>query len=238
MNAFFTIFRTETKLAIRDGNMLFFGVLFPVGVMLLIGFVSSAEATRLSFAGVGAIGICAAGLIGLPLTFAGYRHAGILKRFRTTPASPAVLLLAVALLQTLFAFASAGAIFLIARFIFSVEISGPPLRFILTFLFVQISIFGIGFLISALVPNTKTANLVCTVLYFPMLFLSGATVPAEIMPGFLRFFTEVFPLTQGIMLLKGAVTGTDLAGDLVRVIVLAVIAVVSYVMAFATFRWE
>jgi ABC-2 type transport system permease protein len=237
MKTFFTLFKTETKLAIRDGNMIFFGILFPVGVMLLIGFISSSETTRLSFAGVGAIGICAAGLMGIPLTFAGYRHAGILKRFRTTPVSPATLLGAVALLQTLFSFISCGVIFLIARFVFAMEIQAP-LRFIGTFLFVEISIFGIGFLVSALVPNAKTANMVCALLYFPMLFLSGSTVPSEIMPAGLRFFTEVFPLTQGIILLKSAVTGGDPTGDLFRVIVLALIAVVSYVTAFARFRWS
>jgi ABC-2 type transport system permease protein len=238
MKAFLTLFKTEARLAARGGDMLIFGVAFPIGIMLLIGFISSPEAIRLGFGGTATVGICAAGLMGIPLTFAGYRHEKILKRFRVTPVSPAVLLAADALLQTLFAWVSGAAVFLIAWLGFGMELSGSPLRYALTFAFVQASIFSLGFLIAALVPNVKTANWVCTLAYFPMLLLSGATVPYEVLPKGLQAFANAFPLTQGIKLLKGAVLGLDASLDLWRFVALGVLAVVSYVVSLATFRWE
>lgn len=238
MKAFGTLFKTEAKLALRGGDMLLFGIIFPIGIMLLIGFISSPQAVQLGFGGIAAIGICAAGVMGIPLTFATYRYEKILKRFKVTPVSPLLLFLAVSLVQIIFAVISGLGVFLIARFVFAVEILGPWYRYILTFLFVMASIFSIGYLIAALAPNVKTANLVCTVVYFPMLFLSGATVPFEIMPRGLRIFSEVFPLTQGIMLLKGAVLGDALAPDLPRFLILAGIAAVSYTLALVFFRWE
>ncbi len=237
-NAFWTIFKTEAKLSIRGGDMVFFGVIFPAAVMLLVGCISGAEAMRAGFAGIAAIGICAAGLMGIPLTFASYRHEKILKRLKVTPVSPLLLFLSVTLVQTLFAWASALAVYLIARIFFKLEMTGSLLRFGISFLFVQFSVYSLGFMIASLVPNTKTANLVCAIVYFPTLFLSGATVPYEIMPRALRYFADVFPLTQGIKLLKGAVFGLDPAADFSRIIVLSLIAVVSYILSLLFFRWE
>ena len=88
MKALNVLFKTEAKLALRGGDMVLFGVIFPVAVMLLIGFISQPEAVRLGFGGIASVGICAAGIMGLPLTISGYRHAKILKRFRVTPVSP------------------------------------------------------------------------------------------------------------------------------------------------------
>ncbi|HWP68896.1 MAG TPA: ABC transporter permease [Rectinemataceae bacterium] len=238
MKAFPVLFRTEAKLALRGGDMLFFGVLFPVGVMLLVGFISNPEAARLGFGGIASIGICASGLMGLPLTLSGYRHAKILKRLKVTPVSPAQLLLAVSGVQAVFAAISGLAVYLIARFAFGIDLEGTGLRYILTFAFVLVSIFSLGYLIASLVPDTKTANIVCTVLYFPMLFLSGATLPYEIMPRGLQVFAEIFPLTQGIKLLKGAVLGTPISSDFAKIAVLAGLAVVSYFVSLLTFRWE
>ena len=238
MKAFLTLFKTEAKLALRDGNMPIFGIAFPAAIMLLVGAVSGQEMTRLSFAGIASIGICAAGLMGIPLTFATYRHEKILKKFMVTPASPLLLFLAVSLLQALFSITSGALVYLIASLVFKIHLSGTLLRFAATFLFVQFSIFSIGYLIASLVPDIKTANLVCTLLYFPMLFLSGTTVPYEIMPKGLRLFSDIFPLTQGIKLLKGAVLGTDPAKDFTVIIVLSAMAVVSYLWSLNYFRWE
>lgn len=236
MKAFLVLFKTEAKLAFRGGDMLFFGIFFPVAVMLLLGFISEPEAVRLSFGGVAAVGICASALMGLPLTLSGYRRAKILKRLRATPADPALLLGAVSAVQAFFAVLSGTAVFLTALLCFGVEISGGPVRFASTFAFALVSVFSLGYLVASLAPDAKTANLACTILYFPMLFLSGATVPYEILPRGLRLVADFFPLTQAIALLKGAVLGAP--ADSGAFFFLAVLAVVSYAVSIKTFRWE
>mgnify|MGYP003096694064 CR=1 FL=1 len=40
------------------------------------------------------------------------------------------------------------------------------------------------------------------ILYFPMLIFSGATLPFEVMPEFVQRFVGVFPMIQGIQLMK------------------------------------
>lgn len=238
LKAFPTVLKTELKLATRNPDMILFGIVFPIGVMLLLGFISSPEAIRLDFGGVVAFGICAAGLMGLPLTLSDYRHRKVLKRFRVTPASPALLLGAQAVVQCAYVAFSALAIFLIARFAFGVRIEGGAGRFIGSFILVQASIFGIGTLVGSVSPNAKVANAVASILYFPMIFLSGATVPFEIFPRGLQAFAQILPVTQGIKLLKGAVLGSPMDGLAAPIIVLSAIAIATYSIAIARFKWE
>ena len=238
MKAFRAMLATEAKLALRGGDMPIFGIAFPLGVMLLIGAISPHEATKLAFAGVAATGICASGLMGLPLTLAGYRHAKILRRFQVTPASPFLLLLAVSSVQAVFAALSWLAVFLAAKLAYGVALEGSALRMCLTFAFSLISIFSIGYLVASLAPNERIANLTCSVLYFPALFLSGTTVPYEILPKGVRLFSDLFPITQAIKLLKGAVLGAPLAPDLWRFAALGAMAIACCAISVLSFRWE
>jgi ABC-2 type transport system permease protein len=238
LKSFAAILKTDLKLATRNPDMIVFGIVFPIGVMLLLGFVSSPEALRLDFGGVVCFGICASGLMGIPLTLADYRHRKILKRMRVTPASPALLLASQAVVQCCYVAISSTSVFLIARLGFGVEISGGAGRFIASFLFVQASIFGLGILVGSLAPNMKVANALASLLYFPMIFLSGATVPYEILPRGLQAAVEVFPLTQGIKLLKGAVLGSPLALSLASLVILSILTVATYTISVKFFRWD
>jgi ABC-2 type transport system permease protein len=237
MKAFGTILKIELRLATRNPDMILFGIVFPVAVMLLIGSVSRPETARLSFGGVVAFGACAAGLMGLPLTLSDYRHRKVLKRMRATPASPALLLWAQVLVQCAYVLASSTTVFLVARLAFGVEIASPA-RFALSFALVAASIFGVGLLVASLSPNMKVANAVASLLYFPMIFLSGATVPFELLPPWLRAASEILPATQGIKLLKGAVLGAPPEASLVPIVVLSAVALASYSVSVRFFRWE
>ena len=112
------------------------------------------------------------------------------------------------------------------------------IRFALTFLFGIFSIFSLGVLISAIVPNVKMANIICTLIYFPSLFLSGASVPLSIMPKGLQTFANIFPMTQTIRLLENAVLGNSFRDDGIRIIVLLIVSLLSYVISIRLFKWE
>jgi len=234
---FWVLFKTEVKLAIRGGDMILFGIVMPIGIMLLIGFISKPETIRSAFSGVASIGICAAGFMGLPLVFSGLRYEKILKRYKATPVSPMLLLAADFLLETLFAITTGIIITLLAVFGFGAQIAHYG-RFALTFLFGIFSIFSLGVLISAIVPNVKMANIICTLIYFPSLFLSGASVPLSIMPKGLQTFANIFPMTQTIRLLENAVLGNSFSDDGIRIIVLIIVSLLSYVISIRLFKWE
>lgn len=84
----------------------------------------------------------------------------------------------------------------------------------------------------------KTASILASVLYFPMLILSGATLPYEVMPTALQKIADIMPLTQGIKLLKATSLGLPVGGVLLPLIIMVVIAVVCGGIAIKFFKWE
>lgn len=74
-------------------------------------------------------------------------------------------------------------------------------------LLVLVSILSIGMLAGGVAKNSKSASVIASALYFPMLVFSGATLLYEVMPRVTQKVVDVFPLTQGIKILKVASLG-------------------------------
>lgn len=101
MTTFRTMLKNEMKLSLRDMNMVIFAICIPLVVLILLGVIygnkpasPGAEYTFLeqSFGALTTIAICADGVMGLPLVVSDYRNKKILKRFKVTPVSPAMIL--------------------------------------------------------------------------------------------------------------------------------------------------
>jgi ABC-2 type transport system permease protein len=76
------------------------------------------------------------------------------------------------------------------------------------------------------------------VIFYPMMFLSGAGMPIEFLPPSLQRVSDFLPLTYVARLLRGLWFGEPLVDHLFEVVVLAGILVVFGVAAARYFRWE
>jgi ABC-2 type transport system permease protein len=246
MKKFLTLFKIEGKLTLRCMDSIFFGVCMPIGIMLLIGLIAgntpaydgaSYTMMQSSFGALISVGICATAFMGIPLTIADYRDKKILKHFFVTPVSPTMLLWTHAFINMLLSMVSALLIYLVATLFFGYEIIGSKLAFVGSYLLVMVSMYSLGLLIASLCRTVKTANVVCSVVYFPMLFLSGATIPFEIFPKPLQFVSGFLPLTQGIKLMKASSLGleTDL---MLPLTVLFGSLIFGILLSIRFFRWE
>ena len=101
-----------------------------------------------------------------------------------------------------------------------------------------ISMFSIGLLMASLCRTIKSVNMVTTFVYFPMLFLSGATIPYELFPSGLRKVADVLPLTQGIKLMKAVSLGMEMEAVWKIAALLVGITLLCSVISVRTFRWE
>lgn len=246
MKKFLTLFKIEGKLTLRSIDAIFFGVCMPIGIMLLIGLISGNNPAtdgagytlvESSFAALIAVGICATAFMGIPLTIADYRDKKILKHFFVTPVSPMMLLWTHAVINMLLSIISALLIFSVARFFFGYQLIGSPLFFVGSYFLVMVSMYSLGLLIASLCRTVKMANLVCSVVYFPMLFLSGATIPFEIFPKPLQTAAGFLPLTQGIKLLKASSLGLEV-NLLLPLLVLFGALILGILLSMRFFRWE
>lgn len=247
MRPLWVLFKIEVKLAIREFSGVLFGVLIPVGIMLLLGALYGDKLAtdnvnytmiQQSFAAVITIGICATGLMGLPLTISSYREKKVLIRFKVTPTSPALLLAAQVLNGFVFALISSFLVYLVAAVFFGYKMIGSFWIFIMIYLLVTVSIYSIGMLIASVSGSVKTTNLLCSVVYFPMFLLSGATVPYEIMPRGLQAFSNIMPLTQGIKILKGVTLGSNINNFLLPITLLFIITIVCTIISLKVFKYD
>lgn len=247
MKAFSTMFRTEFKLCIRDMNIPVFGIAFPIIVAVVIGLVMGNQPAyeRATYSGIAqsfgafaSISICATGLMGMPLQVSDYRSKKVLKRYMVTPVSPAVLLVVQFAINFIMSLISLASLFIICRVFWGYRMPGNVGLFLLYFCFVTIAIYSLGMMLASIAPDAKRADLLCTLVYFPMLFFSGATIPYEIMPKAAQVVMDVLPLTQGIKLMKSASLGIPPDSVWVPALVLTLVTIVCVGLSIKFFRWE
>ncbi|MET9339178.1 MULTISPECIES: ABC transporter permease [unclassified Nonomuraea] len=229
MKAFAALTATELRLLLRDPASVFFMLAFPL--MLLVLKRGDTGAVPGYVAMIAAIG----GMGALPGIVAAYRERKVLKRLATTPISPVLLLAAQLVAQV--AAALAGSVLLIAAAIVVFGTRPPanvPLLAV-AFLLCSVAVCAIGFVIAAIVRNTRGAGLIGMLVMFPMIFLAGAAVPRKSLPGSLRQIGDFLPLTPGVDALTSAWSGT---AALFPMLILIGIIVAGTTLAGALFRWE
>lgn len=247
MKSFGTLLKNELKLNIRNMNMVIFAVIMPLIVLTILGFIygtkpaaSGAAYTFMeqSFGALCCISICAGGLMGLPLVVSEYRERKILKRFQVTPVSPAKLLLVEFLIYVIYCIVSMLTLFPAAMLFWKINIHGSLLLFLGSWLLTMVSTLSIGLLVGGIAKNMKSASVIACVLYFPMLFFSGATLPFEVMPVIMQKIVSIFPLTKGIQLMKAAFLGLPIENALPPISVLIVITLICFGISVKYFKWE
>lgn len=247
MKTFKTMLKTELKLSLRGMDMFIFAICIPVVVVVLLGIIygnkpafEGAEYTFLqqSFGAVSTIAIGAGGLMGLPLVVSDYRNRKILKRLKVTPVRPIIILLVEVTIYSIYALVSLALNYIVAFCFFDFRMVGSFIEYFLSFLLVMLSMFSIGMMVGGIAPNIKIASTIASILYFPMLIFSGATLPYEIMPAVLQKVANILPLTQGIKLLKGTSLDLPLDNIFFPIILMVIIIVVCTGISLKFFKWE
>lgn len=247
MKSFRTLLKNELKLNIRNMNMVIFAVIMPLIVLIILGFIYGTKPAEdgavytfieQSFGALCCISICAGGLMGLPLVVSEYRERKILKRFQVTPVNPAKLLLVEFLIYAIYCIVSILTLFPAAALLWKIKIHGSFLSFLGSWFLTMVSTLSIGLLVGGIAKNTKSASVIACILYFPMLIFSGATLPFEVMPAALQKIISIFPLTQGIQLMKAAFLGLPVENILFPVTVMCAVTLVCFGISVKYFKWE
>jgi ABC-2 type transport system permease protein len=237
----------EGKLFLREPASAFFTLIFPLMLLLLFGAIFGNEPTPI-LGGRGTIDISlpmytamiigTVGLMPTTITLSSYREKGILRRLRTTPINPLVIL--AAQVVVVFVMVAMGMLLLVAAgiIVFHVRFEGNIFSVLGGFALGCLSFFGIGFILAGILPNARTAQIVGLVILYPMIYLSGAAFPMEMMPETLKKISQFLPLTYVVNLLRGLWVGDAWSQHVTDVIVLAVILIAGVIISVRLFRWE
>ena len=237
----------EAKLFLREPVGAFFTLVFPLMFLFLFGSISGNEPTPMfggqrtidaAIPSLTAMIIGTTGLMSTTITMATYREKGILRRLRTTPVSPLAALAAQVIV--VFAMTCLGMLLLIAAgmLVYHVHFEGNAFSVLGSFVLSSLSFFGIGFILAGTMPTARTAQVAGMVLLYPMMFLSGAFFPVELLPAAVQKVSAFMPLTYVVNLLRGLWTGEPWGKHLLDVGVLAGMLLLGIIVSLKTFRWE
>jgi ABC-2 type transport system permease protein len=237
----------ETKLFLREPVGAFFTLVFPLMMLFLFGSIYGNTPTPyfngrgtvdISVPAYTAMIIATTGLVGLTITIAAYRENGVLRRLRTTPISPLTVLTAQVIV--LFMMTMLGMLLLIiaGRLVYHLRFEGNALSVLVGFVLSCLSFFALGFVLAGLMPTARTAQVVGMVILYPMLFLSGAGFPRELLPESIKKISTFLPLTYVVTLLRGLWVGDAWRLHTTEVLVLLGMLVMGVLISIKTFRWE
>jgi len=236
----------ELKLYLREPSAFFFTLIFPLLLMLLFGSIwgnkpfpgktfGYIDYSTASFISIVLLTAC---VMNLTVNIASYREKGILRRYMSTPLSPVSFLLAET--GAILAITSMGVILLLiaGKFFFGMHFRGNLLEALAAFLLSCGAMAGLGFIPASLASSARSGTVAANVIYFPMLFLSGAMLPQDMLPGTLRTISEILPQTHVIRLMRDIWLGERLSDHPVEIAVLVGTLVVGTVFATRMFRWD
>lgn len=247
MKAFLTMTFTEMKLSMRTFVYVFFAFVFPPMMLLLFGglygntpsdfYNGHGAVDVLTPAYIGMI-LAVSGVMGLPLGLAEYRQQKVLKRYKATPIGTGTIMVPQFLVNGLMCIAGIIILVILGKIVFNLHFFGNVFYFVISLLLSMISIFSIGFLISATAPNSRAATAISFLVYFPMLFLSGATIPLQIMPETVKAISKILPLTYCVEILQGTWMGDPIGLYLNDILILLAITGICAVLSIKFFQWE
>ena len=245
MKRFWNMYRVEQKIFFRSPDVILFNLAMPLVVFIVITMITGGKNAadsgltylQSSYAALSTVGICCSAFMSIPITVVELRSQGILRRMYCSPCSPARLLACDTICSGVIAALSTLILTVAAVVFFGYRMPGNVFAYMAVWLLTMISMFSIGLMVASLCRTTKSMNVATSLLYFPMLLFSGATIPAEVFPKGFQTVAKLMPLGVGIDLLKSVSMGCY-DRVTVPVITLITITVICGAVAVKTFRWE
>ncbi|MFF0095863.1 ABC transporter permease [Streptomyces canus] len=240
------VLRTEVRLFRREPGALFWILLFPTLLLVILGSIPSFRNHEADLGGLRTIdvyvpvavllGLIVGGLQSMPQTLTGYRERGILRRMSTTPVRPTALLTAQMTVYGGAALASALLALLVGRFAFAVRLPEQPAGYLLALVLAVSAALALGAVVSALSRTTKIAGAIGSAVFFPAMFCAGVWAPVQTMPDVLARIVGYTPFGAAAEALNRAAAG-DWPGW-THLGVLVVWTVLLTAAASRWFRWE
>jgi imidazolonepropionase-like amidohydrolase/ABC-type multidrug transport system permease subunit len=242
MNSYLALIRMNFRLSMRDRSLIFFNYLFPLIFLFVFAQMMRADQSSVIVQVVNmvlTIAVLGSGLWGQGMRSVVEREANILRRFKVAPITPTPILIS-SLTVGLLHFVPIFILILgIAHYGYGMPI---PRRLPSLIAFVAIGLLafrGIGLIIASVVNSAQESQILIQILYMPMLFLSGATIPIAIMPNWVQIVAQFLPATHLFAGMQAILLGNEtLAQNVTAVVALLVTAAVGTFIAVKLFRWE
>ena len=228
------MFRTKTAL--------FWTLVFPL--FILIGFAivfGGGDPERIAYIvpGILTITIISATFFGTSMNMVAQRENGVFRRYRATPVSPIVVVSAHALVSIFNLSISLLLQILAAVLIFNIQINGSLISLAVVAFCGFFAFAPLGLIVGSVAKDMKTAPAITNLLFFPMMFLSGAAMPFFMLPDWLQTIGKLLRATYVVESMLGVmVRGAGLTELFAPLLVLLASGLVAFLLNGMLFRWE
>jgi len=242
MRTYTAYIKTTMKLVMRDRTVLFFNYFLPL--MFFIVFAQSFGADKGGaitqvISMVMIMGVLGSGFFGAGLRAVQERELNILRRFKVAPITPLPILVSSLVTGLLSYLPSFFMILGLAHFYYGMP---WPERWISLLVLQSIGLLAfrsIGLIIAAVVNTMQESQIIIQLLYLPMLFLSGATFPVNILPLWLQVAAQFMPASYLYTGLQGILVQREgLFDNFSAVAAMLLMMVVATLLGVKLFRWE
>ncbi len=242
--SFLKLLRMQWKFGLREPLGLAMGIIFPVLLLILFGFIGKIVGGN--FSGLSlfdlyvptiiVIGLISIALYSIPFTLVRDREIGWLRRVSTTPLSPQKLLLSLLIINLIYALISIIIILLGSIYIFGAPLNISVLYFSVSILLTLLVMFSLGFVVAAVAPTQRFAQALMGGLFYPLLFFAGLWVQPATVANPLRSIMYYSPAGAAVRALLYSLFNTPPP-------YLELVALIAYTIVFATlairyFRWQ
>ncbi|MCL2324863.1 MAG: ABC transporter permease [Actinomycetia bacterium] len=191
------------------------------------------------FSGLFAFSLMSMTVFGLSQQLPAEKKTGALRRLEVTPFAPWQLILGSVLAYLVLTIVSATLFSVVATTFFGFQMQGSWLTLAVFALFSSFVMAGLGMIVAGWARSQQQATPITMAIAFPLMFLSGVFIPRFLMPGWLQKIGGLLPMSP---IVEGVRYITTQNYSLIKLApqlgMLAIWAVVAYVVAFLVFRWE
>jgi ABC-2 type transport system permease protein len=247
MKGFVRLTLTNLRLYLREPIAAFFTLAFPPLLVLLFGAMYGNQPNAL-FHGYGSMDVSipaytamilgTVGFMGVPITISGYRESGVLRRFQAAGVWPLTYILADVVANLIMTLLGMVALLLVGWLVYHVRFEGQFGLVFLALILSSLSMFSIGYLIGSLASGARAAQVVGMAIFYPMMFLSGASIPLEVLPETIRKVAYALPLTYVVRLFRGLWFGQAWSSLLLETAIIAAVLLACSLLAARFFRWD
>ena len=223
--------RTETVLFLREPAAIFFTMVFPLVLLLFVGVAySGSDDTGTRYIDLYVPQIVATiavnlGVLGVAINIAECRESGILRRYRLAPVPMWWFWLSQVIVGVLMFAVSAAILLGAVSAGYGVRLDHPVSFAAVTLLGLAVA-FAIGVLLGNLRMPLRSIQIAGTGVFFVMFLGSGAALPRDAFPEWLRLITAVNPMSPIVDASTSAYLGRPLSPHLVGLGLLGVFTVV------------
>lgn len=241
MSNFAALTRMRIQLTIRNKMFLFFSVFMPFGFFFLYAGVFAKgvpETVKYLLGPVVALTVMGS-FWGLSAALVMFREQGILRRFHVTPVTPSDMLASSIVANYVLTLPTVLLELLFARVFFHIYNFGDLLAVFILVTIGTVSFASLGLVVASVTNTMQETQVINQLLWLPLIFLSGATVPLPSLPVVVQRVGVFLPATYLVNSLQRAIFfSIPITHLLLGVVALSFWAATTFFVSSQLFRWE